>query len=232
MKKLIILLLILTGFKAQSQVKDADNLYLLDLFQSQRFIEASDYLKKIYPEPITDKKILSRFGYSLRMAGKLSEAENYYRRILEKDSTEVSTLFSLAGINQAKGNFKKAGDYYKLILAIDSNNFSVYRQLSDMIENSEGIMFATPYLSKANSLNPKDGDVAYSFSKVLKSLKQYQLAEAVLDTAIAADTTNMFLLRGKAELAYAREKWPVVIEILNRLISLGDENVLSLKMLG
>lgn len=232
MKKLIILVLALISFQAHSQLKDADNTYLLDLFQNQRYIEASDYLKKVYHEPITDKKVLSRFGYSLRMAGKLSEAENYYRRILEKDSTEVSTLFSLAGINQGKGNFKKAGDYYKLILAVDSNNFSVYRQLSDMIESSEGLMFATPYLAKANYLNPKDGDVAYNYSKVLKSAKQYRTAEAVLDTAIAADSTNMFLLRGKAELAYAQDKWSVVIEITNRLISLGDENAFSLKMLG
>ena len=232
MKKLLFITFTIMCAQAQSQVKEADNLYLLELLQSQRYIEASDYLTQVYQEPITDKKVLSRFGYSLKMAGRLSEAESYYKRILEKDSTEVSTLFSLAGINQAKGNFKMAGDYYKLILAIDSNNFSVYRQLSDMIENSEGLIFATPYLAKANYLNPKDGDVAYSYSKVLKAAKQYQLAEAVLDTAIAADTTNMFLLRGKSELAYARDNWPAVVEIITRLISLGDENALSLKMLG
>jgi len=232
MKKLLIIFLSLVCVQARSQVKDADNLYLLDLLQSQRYIEASDYLKKIYQEPITDKKVLSRFGYSLKMAGRLSEAETYYKRILVKDSTDVSALFSLAGINQGKGNYRMAGDYYKLILAIDSNNFSVYRQLSDMVESSEGLIFATPYLAKANYLNPKDGDVAYSYSKVLKSAKQYQLAEAVLDTAIAADTTNMFLLRGKAELAYARDNWPAIVEIISRLISLGDENALFLKMLG
>jgi tetratricopeptide (TPR) repeat protein len=101
-----------------------------------------------------------------------------------------------------------------------------------MIEASEGLLFATPYLAKANYLNPRDGDIAYSYSKVLKSAKQFKLAEAVLDTAIAADTTNMFLLRGKAELAYAQDKWPVVIEIINRLINLGDENAFLLKMLG
>ncbi|SKB89089.1 tetratricopeptide repeat protein [Daejeonella lutea] len=232
MKKIVVLILVLIASHAHSQVKEADNLHLLDLFQSQRFIEASEYLKQVYQEPISDKKILSRFGYSLKMAGKLTEAEGYYRRILEKDSTEVSTLFSLAGINQTKGNYKKAGDYYKQILAIDSNNFAVYSRLSDMIESSEGLVFATPYLAKANSLNPYDGDIAYSYSKVLKSVKQYKLAGAVLDTAIAADTTNMFLLRGKAELAYAEDKWPVVIEIVNRLIALGEENALQLKMLG
>ncbi len=232
MKTLIVLFLSIICLQVQSQIKEADNMYLLDLFQSQRYIEASDYLKKVYAEPITDKKILSRFGYSLRMAGKLSEAETYYGRILEQDTTEVSALFSLAGINQAKGNYKKAGDYYKLILTIDSNNFSVYRQLSDMIENSEGLLFAAPYLAKANYLNPKDGDIAYSYSKVLKAAKQYQTAEAVLDTAIAADTTNLLLLRGKAALADAQDKWPLVVEICNKLISQGDESTLVLQMLG
>jgi tetratricopeptide (TPR) repeat protein len=87
MKKLIFLFLSIICSQAQSQVKDADNLHLLDLFQNQRYIEASDYLKEVYQEPITDKKILSRFGYSLRMSGRLSEAETYYQRILEKDST-------------------------------------------------------------------------------------------------------------------------------------------------
>ena len=232
MKTILIIIFTFACFQAQSQVKDTDNIYLLDLLQSQRYIEASDYLKKMYPEPITDKKVLARFGYTLKMAGRLSDAETYYRRIIMNDSTDVSTLFNLAGINQSKGNYKIAGDYYKLILAIDSNNFSVYRQLSDMIEASEGLIFATPYLAKANYLNPKDGDVAYSYSKVLRVAKQYQLAEAVLDTAISADTTNMFLLRGKSELAYARDNWPAVIEIINRLISLGDENALSLKMVG
>ncbi len=232
MKKLAFAVLILLSSSVKSQIKEVDNLYLLDLFQSQRYIEASDYLKNTYKEPITDKKVLSRFGYSLRMAGKLSEAEGYYSRILAQDTTELPALFSLAGINQAKGNFVRASGYYKTILAIDSNNFSVYRQLSDMIEASEGLLFAAPYLAKANFLNPLDGDVAYNYSKILKSAKQYKLAEEVLDIAIAADSTNLILLRGKAELAFAVDKWPVVIEICNKLITEGDQGVHILKMLG
>ncbi|HEY0896742.1 MAG TPA: hypothetical protein VGE15_09350, partial [Sphingobacteriaceae bacterium] len=65
--------------------QEVSSAYLLDLFQNQRFQEAADYLKKSYPEPITDKKVLARFGYSLQMAGRLSEAEEYYSRILEQD---------------------------------------------------------------------------------------------------------------------------------------------------
>jgi tetratricopeptide (TPR) repeat protein len=213
-------------------VKEADNLYLLDLFQSQKYSEAADYLKQVYPEPISDKKVLSRFGYSLKMAGKMSEAEKYYLRILEQDSTDMSSLFSMAGINQSKGNYGKATDYYKLILKIDSNNFSVYKQLSNLVEASQGLLFALPYLAKANELNPVDGDIAYSLAKVFKEGKRLDLAEKVLDTAIAADSTNLILLRGKAELAFTAKNWPSVIKMCDRLVAEGETNANILKMLG
>ena len=232
MKNLAIFTLMLFSLSGIAQTKEADNMYLLDLFQSQRYSEASDYLKKMYPEPITDKKMLSRFGYSLQMAGKLSEAETYYNRILEQDAADEAVLFSLANISQRKGNYLKATDYYTRILAIDSTNFSVYRQLSNMIEASEGVLFAAPYLAKANQLNPTDADIAYSFSKVLKSTKQYKMADSVLSIAIAADSTNLILLLGQVELAYALDNWPVVIKTGNKLIIEGDQSALLLKMLG
>lgn len=80
MKTILIIIFTFACLQAQSQVKDADNIYLLDLLQSQRYIEASAYLKKMFPEPITDKKVLARFGYTFKMAGRLSDAENYYHR--------------------------------------------------------------------------------------------------------------------------------------------------------
>ncbi len=232
MKVITIISLILLSHSGISQTKESDNLFLLELFQNQRYMEASDFLKKIHPEPIRDKKILSRFGYSLQMAGRLSEAESYYNRILEQDSSDISVLFSLANINQRKGNYFKATNYYKSILLIDSLNFLVFRQLSYMIEASEGVLFAAPYLARANQLNPADGDIAYSFSKVLKSAKQYKMADSILSVALAADTSNLILLKGKAELAYATNNWPLVIETINKLIAQGDQSALLLKMLG
>lgn len=232
MKLIIFVIFLLLSFQGISQTKETENLLILELLQNQRYDEASEYLKKVYPEPIKDIKILSRLGYSLRMAGKLSEAETYYERILMDDPAEISSLFSMAGISQRKGNFLKAKDYYRQILAVDSTNFSVYKQLSDMIESSEGLLFATAYLQKANSLNPADGDIAYSYSKVLKDLKQYDSASKVLDEAIQSDSTNLVLLRGKAELAYAIKDWNVVIDMSGLIIKDGDRSANILKMLG
>jgi tetratricopeptide (TPR) repeat protein len=103
------------------------------------------------------------------MAGKLSEAETYYLRILEQDPAEISSLFSMAGISQRKGNFVKAKEYYKQILASDSTNFSVYKQLSDMIESSEGLVYATAYLQKANRHLLDTLDNVNTYQGLLKS---------------------------------------------------------------
>lgn len=232
MRIIAIIFILLFSGGSFAQNTESINLLILELLQNQRYDEAAATLSNMYPEPITDKKVLSRFGYSLRMAGRLSEAEKYYQRILDQEPAEISALFSMAGINQRKGNFLKAKDYYKQILAIDSTNFSVYKQLSDMIESSEGLIYATNYLQKANSLNQADGDIAYSYAKVLKDMNQYDKAGMVLDEAIKADSSNLVLLRGKAELAYAMKDWKVVIDICSAIISEGDRSAGILKMLG
>jgi len=232
MRIFLSIVILILSLKGGAQNLESDNLLILELLQNQRYDEATEVLRRTYPEPVSDRKVLSRFGYSLRMAGRLSEAEKYYQRILDQEPTEISALFSMAGINQRKGNFMKAKDYYKQILAIDSTNFSVYKQLSDMIETSEGLLHATPYLQKANLLNQSDGDIAYSYSKVLKDLKQYDEAGRVLDEAIKADSSNLVLLRGKAELAYASNNWKVVVDICSAIITDGDRSAGILKMLG
>ncbi|MBM3401169.1 MAG: hypothetical protein FJY21_02440, partial [Bacteroidetes bacterium] len=108
MRIIVLIASLLISVATSAQNFTADNLLILELLQNQRYDEAAETLRKIYPEPISDKKILSRIGYSLRMAGKLSEAETYYLRILEDEPTEISSLFSMAGISQRKGNFVKA----------------------------------------------------------------------------------------------------------------------------
>jgi tetratricopeptide (TPR) repeat protein len=101
-----------------------------------------------------------------------------------------------------------------------------------MIETSEGLIYATVYLQKANSLNSSDGDIAYSYAKVLKDMKQFDSASRVLDEAIKADSTNLILLRGKAELAYAMKDWKGVVSLCSVIIRDGDRSPNILKMLG
>src|ERR1700761_4549932 len=99
------------------QITKADNDLLLEYYQNQRFADAADYLKKTYPEPVTDTKILSSLAYTSQMAGGLPDAEGYYQRLYTQDSTNTAILFNLGGINIRRGNNAKALIYYKKILA-------------------------------------------------------------------------------------------------------------------
>ena len=81
------------------QPAKADETLLLEYYQSQRFADAADYLKKTYPEPVTDTKALTQLAYTSQMAGKLADAEGYYQRIYDRDSTNITVLFNLGAIN-------------------------------------------------------------------------------------------------------------------------------------
>ncbi len=211
------LLLSLSSFS--QQVNDA---LLLDYYQNQRYLEAANYLKSIYPESTTDLKALSRLAYTSQMAGKLSDAEGYYLRIFNSDSTNISILYNLAALNQRRGNAMRAEIYYKRILLKDTTNFQVYKQLATISHNKADLISQLVYLQKANKLDSVDFDVASDLSDQYVNLKQFQQAEKVLNTAITADPENIILLQSLLKLTYAQKKWPLAIKAGEQLVQLGD----------
>ena len=80
MKKLFIFLMLWSmGFIAYSQGNAAiDKEKLFDLYQTQRYADAAQYLKSIYSEETTDIKALNQMGYCFFMAGNNVEAEKFY----------------------------------------------------------------------------------------------------------------------------------------------------------
>ncbi|WP_426671784.1 tetratricopeptide repeat protein [Mucilaginibacter sp. McL0603] len=216
-------------FAQQQKVDDA---LLLEYYQTQRFADALDYLKRTYPEPITDLKTISSLAYTSQMAGKLADAEAYYQRIYEKDSTSVALLFSLGNINLRRGNSARALIYYKKILLRDSTNFNVYKQMATMAYNMGDFASNINYLQKANHLNPDDPDVASDLATIYINLKVYPRADTVVTKALAADTANLLLLREKAIIYYRTEKFPPTIALCTKLIAGGDGANDVINMLG
>lgn len=211
------LLLSLSAFS--QQINDA---LLLDYYQNQRYLEAANYLKSAYPEPVNDLKILSRLAYTSQMAGKLPDAEEYYQRILNIDSTSTAVLYNLAALNQRRGNNNKAEIYYKKIISKDTTDFQVYKQLATISHNKTDIISQLVYLQKANKIDSIDFDVASDLSDLYVNLKQFPQAEKVLNTAIAADPENIILLQSLLKLTYAQKKWLQAIKAGEQLVQLGD----------
>jgi len=210
----------------------ADDALLLEYYQNQRFADALDYLKKTYPEPITDPKTLSSLAYTSQMAGKLADAESYYQRIYEKDSSSVALLFSLGNINLRRGNSAKAIVYYKKILLRDSTNFNVYKQLATLAYNTGDFAANINYLQKANKLNPEDADVATDLSTIYINLKVYPRADTIITKALIADTANLLLLHQKAVICYRTEKFTQTVDLCNKLVLGGNSPTDVIDMLG
>ncbi|HWZ14835.1 MAG TPA: CDC27 family protein [Mucilaginibacter sp.] len=234
MKSILFFLVIIsfhTSVLAQQTTKPDDAL-LLDYYQSQRFAEAADYLKKTYPEPITEVKALSSLAYASAMAGRLPEADDYYQRLYAKDTTNTAILFSLGSINARRGDNLKALSFYKKILLRDSTNFNVYKQMATLSRSSGNFGGAIMYFQKANKLNPVEPDVAYDLGTFYINLKLYKKADTIVTTALQADTANLLLLYVKAEIDYRLDKFPETVTVCNKLMQAGDQNSVIINMLG
>jgi tetratricopeptide (TPR) repeat protein len=209
-----------------------DDALLLDYYQTQRFGEAADYLKKSYAEPITSTKALGQLAYTSNMAGRLADAEGYYQRIYAIDSTNTPILYSLGSLNLRRGNNTKAEAYYKRIIARDTTNFMVYKQLAQISHDRNDMPSYINYLQKANKLNPAEPDVAADLSDMYVAIKFNDQAEKVLSLAIAADPENIVLLKSQMNVQYSQKKWPETISTCLKLMDNGDLSGFVLIKLG
>jgi tetratricopeptide (TPR) repeat protein len=227
---LSIIFLNIPAFAQQSSKQD--DALLLEYYQNQRFDDAFNYLKKNYPEPVTDIKILSGLGYTAQMAGKLPEAITYYTRVYAADTTNTAILSNLGSINARRGDYKSAIGYYKKLLLKDSSNFNVYRQMGTLSQNNGSFKDAIYYFEKANKIKPTDGGVAYDLSSYYINQKLYFKADSIISIALQADSTNMTLLLGKGQCDYQLQKYPETIKVCNSLLQGGMQVSIVYSMLG
>ena len=227
----LLLLLAMSITFAQQATKVDDGL-LMEYYQGQRYLEAADYLKKSFPEPVTDFKVLSRLAYASQMANKLPEAESYYQRAYNLDTTNQNILFNMAGINVRRGNMAEAEQYYKMIIAKDTTNVAVYSHLGAIAQGNHDTVNAVLYYDKANRLNPFDTDVASELGNYYTSLKRFDDALRVLNKAAESDPDNVVILLSMMKLTYTEKKWQETVDECNKLLNLGISNGELLNKLG
>lgn len=225
MKQLILsFILISCSYLTKAQSISIDKEKLLDLYQTQRYAEAAQYLQTIYPSDTQDVKALSQIAYCYMMAGKLPDAEKSFLKINSLQPNTLSVLFSLANINSRRGNTAAAKLFLLDIIKLDSTNFNAYKQLANY---TDSIKLKVKYLEKANKLNNTDADIAYDLALQYKSMKAFEPAYKVLNIAIIADTNNLILQQAKLPIANELKKYNEVINIGEKLLKNGtDGNVI------
>lgn len=204
---------------------------LLHYYQTQRYADALQYLQGFVQDDQSDPKLLGQLGYLNLMAGKLPEAEKIYLKLYAADTSSLPVLFNLASLQLKRGQQAKAAHYYKAIVAIDSNNLAAYKQLASGSKgvNAKEYQF---YLSKANSLNPVDPDVAFDLCELYFNLGDYKRANAVLTPALQADTANLQLLKLKMPISIANKKYSEAIKTGEKLLSNGDSSTFVMNNLA
>lgn len=233
MTKLIYLIfLFIIPFAALAQTTSgADQEKLLEFYQSQRYLEAATYLNTVYSPETEVPKELAQLAYTNMMAGNLSVAEKSYLKLYSQQPKNLAVLFNLASVSRRRGDEAKAKFYYQEIIKIDSLNFNVYKQLAAMV-----IIPIAPeklfYLKKANAIQPTNPDVAFDLASSLNMAKKNDSAYIVLQTALAADTSNMNLLKAKMPVCIALDKSDETIKTGDQLMAYGDSSSYVLNNLG
>ncbi|MEQ7799850.1 tetratricopeptide repeat protein [Pedobacter sp. ASV1-7] len=236
MKRLLLILAIFCTYQysiAQSK-RTIDNDKLLEYYQSQRYVEAANYLQSIYNEDTQNPKEIKQLAYAYVMAGKLPEAEKNYLKLYEQQPKSLPILFSLASINVRRGNDEKAKEYYQEIIRNDTASFNAYKGLAELYkgEDKKTIDKRMSILYKANKLNPIDPDVAFDLCETYFKMENLNDALRVLDTALAADSTNLRLLKMKMPIGIATKNYKTSVDTGEALLKYGDSSSFVLNNLA
>ncbi|WP_316736163.1 tetratricopeptide repeat protein [Pedobacter aquatilis] len=232
MKKLLVVILFALSLSVSAQNQSSiDKEKLFEFYQLQKYGEAAEYLRTIYPNDTKDLKALTQIGYCYMMAGKTADAEQFYTSAYQIQPQNLSILFSLASIAGKRGNNNKAKSLYEEIIKIDSNNFSAYKQLANLNDDVLGFK-KVKYLLKANKLNPIDADVVFDLGEVYMKSNLYMMVNKILEPALKADSANIQLLKIKLPVCIVEAKLDEAIKTGEKLFALGDSSTFVLNNLG
>ena len=230
MRKLFVFLLLTCPILLFAQTPNYSERMLL-FYENQQYGEAIKLIEETYPDE-KPQKVLSQLGSLYYSQASYLLAEKYLEQALELDTTDKGVLINLARINSRKLQYPKARKYYESFLAIDSSNIAVYKALANLVDPSDTSGSKMKYLKFANKLNPIDPDVAISLSEELSSIIELDSAVKVLDVAIDADSTNLFLIGGQLKLFYSLDNHHGVLKRGQQLIDGKFLNAVYLNMIA
>src|SRR5690606_33093493 len=120
--------------------------------------------------------------------------------------------------------------YYQQILSLDTTDYQVYRQLA--LLTTKDTVAKIGYLNKANQLNPTDPQIAIELSDIYIQKKDFGPAEDVLETALAADSANLQLLKKILPVSIGMKKYRNAITTGEKILTFRDSSAVVLNNLG
>ena len=201
--RLLIVIMIFAPLKSWSQnevISDSAN-YFYENFQFQK---ALDYLTR--KDSIEIKQLLLLSNCYLKL-GEDEEAKNIMLRAYQKDSSNLRVIHKLASIHKNDDKYNKAIYLYSRLIKSDPNNPYYYRELGQIHLLNKDLINAIKTYKVALELNPNDTKSRIKLAETYIKIKQYELAEQLVNEKLSEKTTNKALLNLSLKVNYSLKKY-------------------------
>ena len=214
-----------------AQSSAIDKLKVMEYLQNQQFEEAINYLAPLIVNDSANQQVLGLLGYAHYMNDNIPEAKKYYEKIIAVDSNNISANQYLAAISNGN-NLAAAKAYTQRLITLQPNKALYYRNMGDLLKRTNEKDSALIYYMHAYKRLPGDFRNAAGVADILIDKKNYSVADSIVETALAKDSSNIPCLKLRIRSAYEAKNYQQTILPGERLMRLGDVSLGALTQLA
>lgn len=204
----------------------------LVLYEAQQYTEAIDVFDQCIAEDSLLLACYEKAGFASYRMGDFKKAKLYFHELEDRDSVNIVAWKQLANLYELEENIPKAIKYYTRIHQTDTLNALYFRKLGQQYMKADLMIEAFPFLSKAYSLNQRDGYTILGLTEIYTTGKQYQEVDTLLWKALAYDSTNTKQILLMAKNKYHQKMYDSTAVYLTNLQGKLDLDNYYNKMLG
>jgi tetratricopeptide (TPR) repeat protein len=207
-----------------------DKAKVQDLFQSQQFDDAIQYLQQAYLNDSTDVQVNNWLGYAYFMTDEHRKARQYFNKVISADSNHLTAIRYLAIINY-NSDADESLHYYQQLARIEPGKYAHYRHLGELWARKGKNDSAFLYFNTAYAMAPGDYKNAAGLAAHLIEGQNYKRADSILDRGLQQDSMNSYLLRLRLKSAYDAEDYISGIAPGEKLLLQEENSITSISHL-
>lgn len=209
----------------------------------KNFIEAADFYSKVFTNQVPDE-FYNRIIHVYEMADRYENLYDIYEKQFEKNPNDIDLCERFANTCCILHKNEKAVELYNKILSSEPDNQVALRQLADIYENSNQMMFrltqariaqlehnferAEKEYKKAFTLAEKEEDILQIRYKMAKLYKELGKNEQALDEYIyilSATEENFTVFLELADIYSEMNNTSAAINVLKRALHIYPDNL-------
>lgn len=213
--------------KLKNPTADDLKIVALDYVLLNDYDDAARYLEKSLAIDPTNTEVRYHLGRVLYQQNRFDLAIIAFQKVLQRDPTNVKAQDNLGLSLEAKNEIEPAIAAYRKAIAFDepqaAHNEQPYLNLGTLLEKSDRLEEAIPWLVRATTIAPSFGKAHYQLAKVYFEMNRFENARQEAERSVSldsGDSTDHYLLgriyqrTGKTELA--KEQFRITEELMKQ----------------